>query len=224
MASMIGLNNNSDDSDSENVGNRDEVTITKKKRGEGKTYFFSETFASLELAKKAVEEEETWSWKAKKVEKNITKHYYRCNKVKQRSPRQCSTGLVLILKAESQEVELHRTLCAHDHIEKVVSVSQETRHEINKMFAVTVSLTPNNILENLNKINDDIVKENQQKPLLQIPKKRCLYNYLAELRRKKYGHSNMTLGELSHWCHEHLDVPPENEPDTVFVVKCDFFW
>ena len=44
----------------------------------------------------------------KKVEKNITKHYYRCNKVKQRSPRQCSTGLVLILKAQSQEVELHR--------------------------------------------------------------------------------------------------------------------
>ena len=125
---------------------------------------------------------------------------------------------------ESQEVELHRTLCAHDHIEKVVSVSQETRDEINKMFAVTASLTPNNILANLNNINDEIVKENIQKPLLQIPKKKCLYNYLAELRRKKYGHSNMTLGELSHWCHEHLDVPPENEPDTVFVVKCDFFW
>jgi len=115
-------------------------------------------------------------------------------------------------------------LCAHDHIEKVVSVSQETRDEINKMFAVTASLTPNRILENLNNINDDIVRENKQKPLLQVPKKKCLYNYLAELRRKKYGHSNMTLGELSHWCHEHLDVPPENEPDTVFVVKCDFFW
>ena len=160
----IDLNNNSDDSDSENVGNRDEVTITKKKRGEGKTYFFSETFASLELAKKAVEEEGAWSWKAKKVEKNITKQYYRCNKVKQRCPRQCSTGLVLILKAESQEVELHRTLCAHDHIEKVVSVSQETRDEINKMFPVTVPLTPNRILENLNNINDDIVGENKQKP------------------------------------------------------------
>ena len=71
MASMIGLNNNSYDSESENVETQDkEATITKKKRGEGKTYFFSETFASLELAKKAVEEEETWSWKAKKVEKN----------------------------------------------------------------------------------------------------------------------------------------------------------
>ena len=59
---MIGLNNNSD-SDSENIGTQDkEATITKKQRGEGKTYFFSETFASLELAKKAVEEEGTWSW------------------------------------------------------------------------------------------------------------------------------------------------------------------
>jgi hypothetical protein len=186
MESMRGLIKNSDDSDNENVGTQDkEATITKKKRGEGKTYFFSEKFASLELAKKAVEEEETWSWKAKKVEKNITKQYYRCNKVKQRCPRQCSTGLVLILKGESQEVELHRTLCAHDHIEKVISVSQETRDEINKMFVVTASLTPNNILANLNNINDEIVKENIQKPLLQIPKKKCLYNYLAELRRKK---------------------------------------
>ena len=33
MASMIGLNNNSDDSDSENVGTQDnEATINKKKR------------------------------------------------------------------------------------------------------------------------------------------------------------------------------------------------
>ena len=44
----------------------------------------------------------------------INKHYHRSNKVKQRCPRQCSSGLVLILKAESQEVELHRTLCAHE--------------------------------------------------------------------------------------------------------------
>ncbi len=57
-----------------------------------------ETFASLALAKKAVEEEETWSWKAKKVEKNINKHYYRCNKVGQSCPRQSLTELVLILK------------------------------------------------------------------------------------------------------------------------------
>ena len=222
---MIGLNNNSDDSDSENVVTQDEeVTKIKKKERSRKNLLFFRDICFSWVGKKSSWKEETWSWKAKKVEKNINKHYYRCNKVKQRSPRQCSTGLVLILKAESQEVELHRTLCAHDHIEKVVSVSQETRDEINKMFAVTASLTPNRILENLNNINDDIVKENKQKPLLQIPKKKCLYNYLAELRRKKYGHSNMTLGELSHWCHEHLDVPPENEPDTVFVVKCDFFW
>ena len=38
------------------------------------------------------------------------------------------------------EVELHRTLCAHDHIEKVVSVSQETRYEIDKMFVKNTSV------------------------------------------------------------------------------------
>ena len=55
-------------------------------------------------------------------------------------------------------------------------------------------------------------------PSEKIPKKKCLYNYLAELRRKKYSHSNMTLGELSHWCHEHLDVPPENEPEMRIIL------
>ena len=100
---MIGLNNNSDDSESENVETQDkEATVTIKKRGKAKTYFFSETFASLELAKKSVEEEETWSWKAKKVEKNITKQYYRCNKVKQRCPRQCSK-IVRLVKGDHLE-------------------------------------------------------------------------------------------------------------------------
>ena len=109
MDSIRGLNNNSDDSDRENEETLDkDATKTKKKRGDGKIYYFSEKYKSLELAKKAVEEEDTWSWRAKKVEKLVTKHYYRCNKVKQRCPRQCSTGLVLILKAESQEVELQR--------------------------------------------------------------------------------------------------------------------
>ena len=40
---MRGLINNSDDSDNENVGTKDKgATIIKKKRGEGKTFFFRE--------------------------------------------------------------------------------------------------------------------------------------------------------------------------------------
>ena len=79
------------------------------------------------MAKKALDEEETWSWKSKKVEKIQTKHIYRCNKVTQRSEKQCSTGVVLVLMAESQEVEMHRTLCAHDHIARVFSTSSRRR-------------------------------------------------------------------------------------------------
>jgi len=71
MASMIGLNNNSD-SDSENIGTQDkEATITKKKRGEGKTYFFSETFASIELAKKQLKRKEHGHGRLKKLKKTL---------------------------------------------------------------------------------------------------------------------------------------------------------
>ena len=44
------------------------VERTKKNRGDGTKYFFSESFASLELAKKAINEEDSWAYKCKKDE------------------------------------------------------------------------------------------------------------------------------------------------------------
>jgi hypothetical protein len=43
----------------------------KKKRGEGKTYYFSETFASLELAKKAVERKKHGHGRLKRSKKTL---------------------------------------------------------------------------------------------------------------------------------------------------------
>jgi hypothetical protein len=86
MASLIGLNKNSDDSDSENVGTQDkEAFLTKKKERRRKNLFFQRHLHLLILAKKAVEEEETSSLKAKKVEKktllNTTIDVIKLNKV-----------------------------------------------------------------------------------------------------------------------------------------------
>jgi len=67
-------------------------------------------------------------------EKNIVlKQYYRCNKVKQRCLRQFLTGLAFILKAESQEVELDRNLCVHEHIESLFAFSLSNFCEINRI-------------------------------------------------------------------------------------------
>ena len=60
MASMIGLNNNSDDSDSENVGNRDEVSITKKKERRRKNLFFFRDICISWVGKKS-------SWRGRKM-------------------------------------------------------------------------------------------------------------------------------------------------------------
>ena len=246
--------------------NDDDVTDNRKFRGAAKRYEFQQEYATigknhvilqllndafyeknsknlnilLELAEKAIEEENTWSLKAKKYEKKTKtkKIFYRCNKVLQRAKIQCSTGLVIIFPPDKTTVEIHRTMCAHDHNPRKFAVSLDARDRIAAMFKITQLLTPSTILLNLQSANDDrlkIIQDNilrvkEQKPPLpvheeiQIPKVKDLYNYLATFRKNKFGHSNMNLGELNSWCLDHEEVPPENEPDLPFIVKFQMYY
>ena len=108
-----------------------------------------------------INSEETWSKSCRKFEKksNQTNIFYWCNKVKQRSKIQWSTGLVIICLADSLEVEIQRTLCVHDHISRIHSVSLEAKAQIEQMFPITNILTPQAILENLEKFNKKIKLE-----------------------------------------------------------------
>ena len=112
--------------------------------------------------------------KSEKFEKKSkqTKIFYRCNKVTQRKKLQCSTGPMILCLAYSQAVEIHKTLCAQDHIPRVYYVSSDARAQIDLMFHVTKSLTSQAILENLYKVNDKIKLSNslnnEDKPLILI--------------------------------------------------------
>ena len=119
---LIGLSNNSDEETVEEFSiSTQSESIYKENRGDVKKYFFSETFASLELAKKAINEEDSCAYKCKKEEKKTgqTKIFYRCKKMTQLNPIQCSTGALLILKSKSHEVEIHKTLSAHYNIPRI---------------------------------------------------------------------------------------------------------
>jgi hypothetical protein len=71
MASVIGLNNNSDDSDSENVVTQDEeVTITKKKIGEGKTFFFQRHLHLLSWQKRQLKRKKHGHGRLKRSKKH----------------------------------------------------------------------------------------------------------------------------------------------------------
>ena len=192
------------------------------------------------MAQKAIEEEDIWSIKGKKYEKKskTQKIFYRCNKVLQRSKKQCSAGLVIILPPDKTTVEIHRTMCAHDHNPRIFSVNFDVRERIEKMYQVTKILTPATILLNLQAANDDrlkIIHENigrvreEKLPLpvpeeAVIPKIKDLYNYLATFRKTKFGDAKMNLGDLNSWCLEHEQVPPESEPDIPFVVKFQIYY
>ena len=133
------------------ITSSNDKTQSKNQGDDGKKYYFAEKFPSLEIAQKAIEEQDTWPYKATQIPKKTEekKLFYQCNKVTQRCKVQCSTGAVLILSAESQEVELHKTFCAHDHIPRKFSVSIETRAENDSIFLVTKNFLPIGILENL---------------------------------------------------------------------------
>jgi len=105
-------------------------------KGKGKIYHLHETFDSFELAHESLLSERIWSKTNKKYEKSTKSHkvFYRCNQVKSRSKIQCPTACVIIKLATSTKAEVHRTVCAHDHIQKSLEEGVEARLAIDKMF------------------------------------------------------------------------------------------
>jgi hypothetical protein len=65
-----------------------------------------------------------------------------------------------------QSVEVQITICAHDHLEKVLSVSIEARTAIDKMFKVVKTIRPKTILYKL-LVNFLIFEKNLHIHLLQ---------------------------------------------------------
>ena len=90
-ASLLGIDNNSDESLSKNNVNSDSEGSNqgkkRKARGKAKVYCFEQTYETLELAQKALSDEEIWTLSGKKFEKikKSNNLFYRCNRVLQRA-------------------------------------------------------------------------------------------------------------------------------------------
>ena len=198
-----------------------------------------ETFETFELAEQSLKDELIWSKKGlKKYEKKSKsyKQFYRCNLVRSRCKVQCSSGCVIILPADKTNAEVHRTTFVHDHKEKVMGVTLETRKAIDQMLKVVNIIRPKTILSHLEALNTEISKDNaklkddptsrlqKEKSLLAIPLDRDLYNFLSQYRKKTLinGTTDYHLGDLHALCavgHEEL----ENETDTVFTIRFQIF-
>ena len=111
--------------------------------------------------------------------------------------------------------DIKMILGAHDHIEKSLSVTHETRSYIIKLLETNKMMKPNMILQNIKR---DAVQKN-----LEVPLKKDLSNFLYTLNKKTVGKARLTIGELAKFCSEHTEIPGEDLPHEPFVLDFQIF-
>ena len=184
---------------------------TKIARGKKRKYFLASEHESFPEAKKVVIDEKIWT---ALTPKNST-HYYRCNSAPSKATQKCSAALYINKHSDSNKASIFRTICPHDHFEKVLSVTKPTRDYISKLLVKTKMISPNCILDN--------IKADAEKDNLTVPKLKDLYNFLYTLNKKIDGKSSMTLGDLASFCIDHNQIPGEDSPHEPFVLDYQIF-
>lgn len=171
----------------------EEIEPQPKKRRIHKDWIFEKTFKSHVESAQAVKEEKCWSYYYKNKSCAGTRINYRCNLMKFRGA-QCAAGIYLLFDSSNQSVHLYRTDTVHTHDdeenqENVASkISDAVKAEIKAAF--DANQKPKAILYNL-------VRKG-----LTAPPKMTLYNFLAKLRKEKFGSERLNYGTLEQWLSE----------------------
>lgn len=167
---------------------------------------FSSSFKSLEIALAVVKEEAVWSrYRTTEVTEG-RKIFFRCNQVKVRG-KQCAAAVYLLLDSTSNRVELFRTSKSHDHTNNEDPLDHTmtplVKAEIDKMF-------------NQNMKGKQIAKSLAEAGH-KLPKQRQLNNFIASLRKAKFGDSKISMGELEAWIVKNSAEP--TNPHDAFVIN-----
>jgi hypothetical protein len=181
----------------------------KRKTKRNRNWIRDRTFSSKAEALSAIEKDGQWSFHYTNKTSEGKKDYYRCNQVKLRGD-QCDAALHLLYDATSEDVIMFKT--DNDHTHNLNNLRKEqfsdaTKLEINKL--IELKLKPKAILQAL-------LEKGVQAKMSQ------LRNYLASYKRKKYGSSTISLGELEQWCQQTNNIP--DDEDEPFVVSYNIIY
>lgn len=181
-----------------------------KRRRVHKDWLFVKTFQSKAEAVAAIEEEKCWSYHYKNQSAAGVRINYRCNLMKFRGA-QCAGGVYLLFDASNQTVHLFRSDTVHTHDDEnnkenaVNKIQGEVEAAIRASFALNQK--PKAILYNL--VNNKLTP----------PTKTALNNFLAKLRKEKFGSARLNYGTLEVWLSENTSVP--SDEDEPFIVNFD---
>lgn len=165
-------------------------------------------FTNFDEAAQAVKNENVWSKCNTNINKGETSVVYRCNKVKSRG-EQCMAGVRLLLSTFNDTTTLFKSDHAHTcdtineiHVSTRCPLSDEAKASIKRHF--------DNGLK-YKQIRDELIREN-----IQLPSTSKMNNFLANLRRQKYGQATLSLSELRNVLQSSTNVP--DNMDDAYVV------
>ena len=180
----------------------DNETIKRKKQNRRKWIPLC-TYNDKNDVIRKIKNDGIWS----KTHTNITNEgkliYYRCNQVKRRG-KQCSASIHVLYHCENECVTMYKTEDDRLHNEpRSIGINEQSKEVICELFKMKIK--PKRILE--------ILEEKG----LPVPKKQQLSSYLISLRKKYYGASTISIGELEARCERNSLIPDDN--DKLWVLK-----
>ncbi|XP_055307394.1 uncharacterized protein LOC129571604 [Sitodiplosis mosellana] len=189
-----------------------EIEPNAKKRRVHKDWIFDKTFESKQEAVVAIKAERYWSYHYRNKSDDGIRINYRCNLMKSGpASTQCASGIFLLFDSTCQSVHLYRADTIHTHGDEnnnenaVKKICGDIETEIRSSFES--NMKPKAILYNL-------VRKG-----FTPPTKATLNNFLAKLRKEKFGCERLNYGTLELWLSESSNVPSnEDEP---FIVSYD---
>lgn len=190
---------------SKSIEESDLVIAAKKvkKPRQKKNWQMKCQYDNSELAKSALQKEETWSvWKRDDTADGM-KWFYRCNKIKLRDT-QCAAQVYHLFKNDSDAVLEFRTDGAHDHQSRIDAADVKKRliEEVEKLLKLHQK--PNDIMHSLSEMEG-----------ITLPTKRQLINIIAKLRNQKYGPPSISMQQLTTWLRDHSSIPEDDHESFV---------
>ena len=204
-----GSESESDESTNEQPGGPEEPNH----RRQNLVWLFTQQFETADIALDWIVEQKIWTKRREYATDAGDKVFYRCNRVKRRSRRQCAHAVLLQYNSGDDAVNLFETPEEHDHDQINITstrqgINEPTKAYIKHLLSLGV-LLPKQILQN-------IEKEQRSNPAIKVPLEKQLYNHLS-IKKDRVGSCRMKFSELSKYCKENTQLPTEkNKP---FVVS-----
>jgi hypothetical protein len=202
------ISDNETDNDMELESSNSSGTVKQKRKQNRRKWLPICTYYSKDGAINKVKTDGIWSQSHTNTTNEGKLVYYRCNKVERRG-KQCPAAIYLLYHSENDCVTMFETGSDHSHDEsKLAGINGESRLLIDELFKLKVK--PKRILETL------------EEKGLPVPLKKQLSNYLVSLRKKLYGSSSISLGELEAWCQRNAILPDDDDQPWVLRYQIEY--